>query len=84
MTTFVTPTGNALPLVWLGVMVTEPGQLSEAVGAVQEASPVQLSGIALEVTVVFDGQPESTGACVSFTVTVKVQASVLRPKSVAK
>ena len=77
--TVVVPTGNVLPEAGLVVMVTAPPQLSVAVGANVTALP-QVPVV--DVVVILEGQV-ITGACVSFTVTVKVQVDVLPWASVA-
>jgi hypothetical protein len=77
--TVVVPIGKKLPVTALVVMVA-PGQLSLNVDAVKlTTAPHWLASLD---TVMFEGQL-ITGACVSFTVTVKLQLVMLPDASVA-
>lgn len=76
----VVPDGKLAPLVCDDVSVT-PGQLSKAVGRVHVT--VAPHWPAVLPTVMFCGQPFTTGTCVSFTVTVNEQLSALPAASVA-
>jgi len=76
--TVVVPTGNIVPDGGLQLTVT-PGQLSVAVGVVKLAVALVVNGHeACAVTVIGAGHPfVNTGACVSFTVTVKLHIDML-------
>ncbi len=78
----VVPSGKALPLAGPEVRtMVAPEQLSETVGAVQVATPVQLP--APVYTVMSLGQPAIPGASMSFTVITNEQDTEFPSASVA-
>jgi hypothetical protein len=80
--TTVTPIGNAdpfgNPVVWL---ITKPGQLSIAVGAIHPA--MALHKPILLFNTIFTGHEVNTGTSLSFTVTVNEQSVIFPLASVA-
>ena len=81
--TGVEPKEKVAPDVCVLVGVTEPLQLSVAVGAVHVATCEHVEALALLLyTVMLDGHPLTTGAVLSFTVTVNVQVELLPAASV--
>jgi hypothetical protein len=81
--TTVAPIGNADPLgkpaVWL--IITAPGQLSEAAGGAHDTTELHNPGVLF--TAMFEGQEVNVGASLSVTVTVNEQITESPAASVA-